>query len=481
MPNGRRGTNALAQQFVSLFPEGGPQRALARLGARTALPTFNLATTSLRHTNMWLDRLHDINRGITRAHGNYFSDPASIGLVDNLVRPPVLTPAGRAFLSFRSTLRDDQARAEYELLKILYFGGYNHQPDVQQFLATKRGQLFAVLDQFTASPARHLFLEHPGLLVVAELIAGFPRAIRRLLELPEQDLLDLASLGEHGFTNLCSGSGFPRGLARLCRRIGSDYTRGEERRLHYLVSMALLAIVQTIPPRSQAQLRVPPPYCNLLTEMDVYSLHTQYTTDMNAWFDGVNLQVSSSLAIPPGGPPPPAPLQLVTVQPQTATPSGTGTAAADDQSRRTRRGARRTPVNIVLDPVLSERAEDAAEERILRPQHGAQLVRVGHRRGETIALPDGMVPGADFYVIDASADPIEFIEIKSVSGNPPFDVAFTRAEYWRAVRSAGAGVPCRLILVDVGTGRLFEARNFAPALAALQLGEALQFVIRVVA
>jgi hypothetical protein len=429
---------------------------------------------------MWLDRLHDINRGITRAHGNYFSDPAAVGLVDNSVRPRVLTSAGRAFLSFRTTLRDDPARGEYQLLKILYFGGFNHQPDVQQFLATKRGHLLAVLDEFTPSPARHIFLEHPRLLVIAELIAGFTGAIRRLLELREQDLLDLANLGD-GFKRLCSGSGFPRGLGRLCQRIGSDYTRGEERRLHHLVSMALLAIVQTIPPQRQVQLRVPPPYCNLLTEMDVHTQHTQYTTDMSAWFDGVNFQVSSSLAIPPGGPPPPAPVQFVTVQPQTATPSGTGTAAADDQRRRTRRGATRNRQNVVLDLVLSERAEDAAQERILRPQHGARLVRVGHTTGETIALPDGMVPGADFYVIDALLDPIEFIEIKSVSGNPPFEVAFTRPEYLRAVRCAAAGVAYRLILVDVGTGRFFEVRDFGPAFAAVQLGEAVQFVIRIVA
>jgi len=467
----------LPQVFASLF---SAQRALAQLRSRTRLPTFNLTTTSLRHSNMWFDRLYDIDRGIARAHGNYFSDPASVGLVDRSARPYLLTPAGRAFLSFRRALHEDQARAEYELLRILYFGGYNHQPSVQQFLASKRGQLFAVLDQFAPWPTRHLFLTHPRLLVVAELIAGFPGAIPRLLALPERHLLDMAALGEHGFANLCSGQGFTRGLARLCRRIGSDYTRAEERRLHYVVSMALLAILQTVPRHRAVQLRVPPPYCNLLTEMDVYNRHAHYTTDMSVWFDGVNFQVSSSLATPPGAPlPPPAPLQFVTILPQIATPSGTGSAPANHQSRRARRGARRTQVNIILDPVLSERAEDVAEERILRPQHGPQLVRVGHRRGETIALPDGIVPGADFYVIDASSEPIEFTEVKSVSGNPPFDVALTRAEYLRAVRCAAAGTPYRLVLVDVGTGGWFEVRNVGSALAALQLGEAVQFVIRI--
>ena len=115
---------------------------------------------------------------------------------------------------------------------------------------------------------------------------------------------------------------------------------------------------------------------------------------------------------------------------------------------------------------------------MLRPQHGAQLVRVGHRSGEVFALPDGMVPGADFYVVGATpTELVEFIEIKSVSGEPPFLVSVTRAEYLRAVRCAGAGIRYRLILVDVGTGQCFEASGFAADVITLQLGEALQFVI----
>lgn len=469
-----------AQEFASLFTDARARRALTQFGPHTRLPLFNLATTSLRHLNKWLDRLDAINRGVRSTHGNYYSDPASIGLVDATVQPRALTAAGQAFLAFRAQLRNDPARAEYELLKILYFGGFAHRSQVQEFLSSKRGQLLAVLEQYTPSPSRHVFLDNPRLLVVAELLAGFPGAVPSLLQLPARVLRQLANLGESGFTALCAGGNFPRGLNRLCRRIGGDYTRGEERRLHYLVSMALLTIAQSIPAGTSVPLAVPHPFSNLLTEMDIYNLHAQYTTDITVWFDGVRFQVTTSLTIPRGVPVGAPQVQLVTLEPQTNTPAGTGIAAPDDRSRSSRRRARRSRTTVIIDQVLSERAEDLAQQRILEPQYGTQLVRVGHTTGETLSLPDGMVPGADFYVINAAGNPGEFVEIKSVTGNPPFEASFTRAEYLRAERCSLAGIPYRLILVDVETGRFYEVGNFARGLSTLRLGEVVQFVIRIV-
>ncbi|MGO8810992.1 MAG: hypothetical protein ACLQJF_16155 [Candidatus Sulfotelmatobacter sp.] len=478
---GQKARANLATQFVSLFTGHAARAALAKLGSHTKLPTFNLSTTSLRHTNMWFDRLHEINQGLTRAHGNYFSDPASIGLVDrSTARPRVLTQAGQAYLTFRNSLRNNPLRGEYELLKILYFSAYQNPDIVEQHLAEKRDHLFSALAQFTPTPSRQVFLVHPRLLVVAELISGFPGAIGRLIRLPEADLLALDSLGEKGFTDLCDGPGFPTRVSRLCRRIGSDYTRGEERRLHYLVSMALLTIAQGLPVGRATTLTVPLPFANLLTEIDIYNLHAQYTSDINVWFDGVNFRVSSSLGVLPAAPPHvPVLLQLVTLEPQRETPGGTGSAPTTDPSRRRRRAAKRTEVTVVIDTVISERAEDVAEELILRPRHGVQLERVGHRAGETIALPDGMVPGADFYVLDATNKPIEFIEIKSVTGAPPFEISLTRAEYLRALRCAQAGLPYRLVLVDVSSAIFYEISQFASSLASLQLSEAIRFVIKV--
>jgi hypothetical protein len=428
---------------------------------------------------MWFDRLYDIDRGISGAHSNYFSDPISIGLLDSSADPPMLSPSGKSFLALRHILRNNPLRAEYELLKILYFSGIHHEQSVDHFLAAKRDHLFTVLGQITPSPSRHLFLTHPKLLVIAELVSGFTGAICRLLNLAEDDLLLLDGLGERGFMELCSGGSFPEGLDRLCKKIGGDYTRGDERRLHYLVSMALLSIARELPQGAAARLVIPSPFCNLLTETDIHSLHDQYTSDISVWFDGVNFLVSSSLAMSPGFPVPPVPsVQILAIQPQTGVPAGRNTASATDQSRRGRRSAKRLQTTIVIDQVVSERAEDLAEERLLRPQHGDQLERAGHRAGELIALPDGMVPGADFYVTDTSDTPIEFIEIKSVTGRPPFDVVLTRAEYMRAVKCVANGIEYRLILVDLGSGNFYEWADYAPALSTLELTEVIQFVVR---
>ena len=429
---------------------------------------------------MWFDRLEYIDRGVSRPHGNFFTDPATICLVDTSVEPPVLTHAGNAFLAFRDTLRNNPLRAEYELLKALYFSEFPLQDKVRRYLDTKRTNLEMVLEQFTPAPTRHLFLMHPKLLAVAELVASFKGAIQGLLAFSEADLLLLEGLGESRLTNLCAGAAFPTGLAALCRRIGGDYTRAEERRLHYLVSMSLLAIAAGIPRDHARPLIIPAPYCNLPTEADIYHLHSQYTADITVWFDAVDFQVSTSLSPPHQAAilPPPAVL-TVSLLPQTRIPSESNSASPTDQRRQSRRSARRTPTTIVIDPVISERAEDLVEERLLRPQYATSLVRAGHRSGETIALSDGMVPGADFYVVDESGEPIEFIEIKSVTGSLPFDVMFTRAENLRARRFAVNALSYRLILVDVSTGQFYEATKFASALATLVIEETIQIVMRI--
>lgn len=474
MPRGPQLNQAtLSQSFASLFSDARARASLSRLGRHVLLPTFNLTTSSLRHINMWFDRIDDINRGQTRAHGNFFSDPAAIGLVDNSIRPRVLTNAGQDFLAFRPTLRNNPLRAEYELLKILYVRRNPHSPRVQDLLDRKRSQLNFVLSQFSPAPSRELFLTNPSLLVIAELIASFPGAIPRLLQLPEGILRGFVNLGEGGFSGLCSGPGYANGLSRLCQKIGSDYTRAEERRLYYLMSMALLSIAASVPPNTTVRLVIPAPFCNLLTEIDIFNHYSHYTADINVWFDGQQFSVSSALPIPPA-----PPVQLVRVQALTETPSGRGVAPPMDRRRRgrTRRGQAR--VTVIIDQVMSERAEDIVEERILLPQHGQRLVRVGHRAGETMALPDGMVPGADFYVM-GSQDPEEFVEVKSVVGTPPFEIYITRAEYLRAKYCCDNGLRYRLILVDRSVGRLYEVQNFAPSLAALQLSQTAQFVIRI--
>ena len=468
----------LAERFASIFDAPAAREKLSQFGRHVPLPTFNLTATSLRHLNMWFDRLNDISRGAVRQHGNFFSDPAAVGLVDNNVRPRVLTRAGQAFLALRSSLRNDEYRAEYELLKILYFTEGVATPSAQSFLNSKRQYLSLVLTQFSPAPTRHLFLDHPKLLVLAELVANFDGAIQRLVSLSEDDLIDIKRLGENGFTTLCSGPGFPNGLDALCRRIGAGYTRAEVRRLHYLISMCLLTISEELPRQGAARLVIPTPYCNLLTEADIYNRHIRYTSDISIWFDSVDFQISTSLALRPGAPAVPI-LRPVSLQPQTGLPGGRGRAPPTDASRRAHRAAKHATVLIVLDPVMSERAEDLAEATILPPRFGDNLVRFGHRSRENIALPDGMVPGADFYVIDqGTSDPVEFIEIKSVTGRIPFDISLTRAEYLRARQCAEVGLSYSLILVDIATGLFYEETNFAHTLSRLEMGEVIQITIR---
>lgn len=468
----------LAKKFESLFTDPESKKQLARIqnSAHTILPTFNLTTTSLRHLKKWFDRLDEINRKIYYRHGNFYSDPASIGLVDDSTRQRVLTQAGQAFLSYKSSLYNDPSRAEYQLIKILYFSGYTHSSTVQRFLKEKRDHMLNVISQFSYSPVYRLFLQKPRLLVIAELIANYQDAIPRLLKLPQQDLLALNDLGESGFKTLCSGTSFLPGLSRLCRRIGNDYTRGEERRLHYIMTMALLDIAQSISPTHASTLVVPPPFSNLLNELDIYTIHSLYTSDIIIWFDGTSYQVSSSLAIP--YPTKPEVLSLA-LQPQAGLPKGTSDAAANDLKRRKKRVAKPTKSTVIIDQIASERSEDFVGDNILYPKHGTQLVRVGHRTGEIISLPDGMVPGSDFYVINDNGDPIEFIEVKSISGNPPVNVSLTRAEYLRACYCAKNNIPYRLILVNLASGQVYEISDFISIIAVMTLSEVIQFTVRV--
>ena len=467
----------LASIFASLFDDPLAQSRLSGLGRRTMLPTFSLTGSSLRHLRKWFDRLEDISNGRIGSHSNFLSDPASIGLVNDEVTPPILTAAGQAFLSYKPALHDDPARAEYQLLKILYSSGYRHTSEAQSLLDRRRDYMLAVLSQFNVS--RHVFLTKPSLLVIAELIGSFPGAIQRLLNLSDGDLIGLVGLGED-FGSLCSGAGFPTGLSYLCGRIRNEYTRAEERRLHQIVSMALLTIAQAIPPGGTTVLHVPAPYSNLLTEQDIFELYAKYTSDLSVWFDGVSYQVSTSMFIPVSVASGTAiTLQEAALQPQRAAPRGTSSAGATDRSRNRRRAAQQAQTTVFINPLLSEAAEDFVEREILQPQYGAQLVRVGHRSGEVMALSDGFVPGADFYVVDATDNPIEFIEIKCVSGNLPANITLTRAEYLRACQCAANGIPYRLILVDLANHQCYVINDFAEQIASLELGEVVKLTVKV--
>lgn len=471
MPNG-----PLAQRFANIFNDPAAQAMLAGLGRRVTVPTFSFTTTSLRHMRKVFDRLDEINNGVFEDRGNFLSDPAAFGLVDRSTNPATLTGEGQELLSYRITLRDDPAQAEYQLLKILYFGGHAHTAGVQDFLNQKRTHLLSVLQQFGR---RRVVLDQPSLLVVAEYIGSFPGALQRFLALSDQDLTRLVELGDEAFGSLCSNAHFTQGLAFLCGKIGGEYRRAQDRRLHQIISMALLEIAQAVPAGGTMPLMVPAPYSNLLTAKDIFDRHTNYTSDVSVWFDGVSYQVSTSMVLAPV---PGAALPILhnaQLQPQVARPVGTGQAPANHRDRRKRRGATQVQTRVI-NPLLSEAAEDYVENTFLRDDYGDNLLRVGHRRGETLSLPDGMVPGADFYVIDAAANPTAFIEVKGIVGEPPADISLTRAEYLRARRCVERGLPYRLILVDIAIPQAFEVNGFDARIAVWTLEEAKQFTVAII-
>ena len=469
--------DTLARKFASLFDDPDAQEALAMLGARTRLPTFNLATSSLRHLPKWFDRLEKINNRQIGSHGNFVSDPASIGLVDSSLIPPVLTSAGQEFLSHKALLYNNPAQAEYQLLKTLYFGDHAHEEKAQSVLDSKRDHMLAVLRQFSAP--RQEFLSQPSLLVIAELIASFPGAISQFLSLSEQELLQLAQMSEESFKALCSGVEFLDGLSRLCQRIGSDYTRAQERRLHHIISMAILTIVASIPPGGTETLRVPAPFSNLLTEQDIFNLHAKYTSDLVVWTDGVGYFVSAFLPIPESAPPLTRDnLKGAKLLPQRSTRKKTSLAATDASRNKVRAAQQEQSIQII-NPLLSIAAEDLAEKEILSSMYGEHLVRAGHRSGEITPLPDGHVPGADFYVTDDEDTPIQFIEVKSIAGNLPVIISLTQAEYLRACMCVASGIPYGLLLVDVAKRQYVCVDGFDEELAQLKLGEVLQFSVKI--
>jgi hypothetical protein len=426
----------------------------------------------------WFERLADINAGATDPHGNFLTDPAAIGLAEIRRSRAHLTRAGQILNALDPAIKADPKKGEYQLIKTLYYSGLRHSAAATGFLRTKQLNLHRMLSEFVPTATRRLLLSRPSLLVIAELLTDFPGAVRGLLLLSGDDLDALADLGEDGFETLCSAPRFPPGLDRLCRRIGADYHRSQDRRLNYIVSMTLCEVANAAPQQGAAVLTISPPFSQFLTEVDVHHLHAQYTDDLTVWFDGTEFYVSRSLSAAPAGPMA-APIAGGMVSLLLNAPRRAKKAAGAASAKRARKRAAARTTTVIWDSQVAERAEDWIEAQHLQPIYGAQLRRVGHRVGEVLPLPDGMVPGADFYVLDRRLNPIEFIEIKSISGPPPAEISLTRAEYLRALRCAAAAIPYRVILVDVINNQYFEVDHFLAELAAATLEHVERFTVRV--
>jgi hypothetical protein len=458
--------------FRDLFRDPAAERELGLLGRHVTVPTFNLSTTSLRHINRWYDRLQDIADGGHRGHPNFYSDPESPGLIQRVSNRGRLTKAGCLFLATAPACRNSPARAEFELIKILYYSGLPHRTAVDEFLDGKRQNLLRFLTDCHLSSNSEALLRSPNLLAIAEALARFSGALHRFLELQSEDLSALGALGEAGFKKLWSDTQPPAGLGRLARKIGADYTRAEDRRLHFLVAMVLNEIRQDLVRGGRLfdELRVPQPFSNLVTAKYLLAVHAAYTDEIRVADEEGRI--------------------LVFLDPQVvaspAAPIITQIGIRVPMRHAGRRGAKKPKVRQpvarrrVIDAVLAKEAEDYIERTILKSKHGRALVRVGHTDREFVLLPDGAIPGADFYVTGKNHKKcIRFCEAKSALHSPPASIRITRGEYARARKCHTAGIPYEIYVVvflDGATApKVLHIPDFAAKAAGLTLDHVVSF------
>ncbi len=471
---------ALADDFLGLFQSQQAQAALNDLSptGHVRLPTFSLTTTSLRHVKEWLRRLEDIDNRRFREHGNYVADPASIGLVDSTSDLPSLSAAGRQFLAVKAQVNGNAARGEYELLKILYYSGIQHPERVADNLARKHEHLLRTLGEFGPCEAHDEFLSRPSLLVVAEYLASFPGAIARLCRWSRDELVDLSELTEDEFEAL--GDGRSPQFQRLCKKVAGEFRRAEDRRLHHVISALLLDMQTRIVGYDQPIVAIPPQFKQLVQVADLAFRAEDYTEDVDIWYDNQDLRIARRLDIRVAE----AGLTLdqvigAAIAAQTQPPAGRGVQTARSQARSRRRAATANARITIMDDTLSERAEDFVEKELLRPEYGDALVRAGHRDGEVFALPDGLVPGADFYVLDGADEPQAFFEVKAFSGTLPADISVTRAECARALKCHEENIPYTLILVCLRTLTVRKVDDFGTELAGMGISHLSQFTVRI--
>ncbi len=468
---------SLAETFIRLFDDPEAQRQVASYHPHTQIRAFNLATTSLRHIHKWYDRLSDIDHGVHRQHGNYYSDPQALGLIDKTgPSSAVLTSAGQEFLRTSQNYYDDPARAEYVLNKILYYSGHT-LGNATTFLESKRHNLYEFLRKCRPTPNTSLVLNDDRLLVMAETLSSFGSALEAFLLLDQADLLAFAELGERGFNSLLQGVHTGQGYRDLARRIAGDYTRASVRRRNYLLSHLFLTLRSNLISSASSYLRltIPYPYANLLTERTAYEQAPHFTEDITIEAEpgGYIVVLREAVSVPP---------------PLAAPSTRTIQVAVRPVRRRTPRatpptGTRPRPVEpYSVEAPLTVEAEDYVE-RNLRAIHGDAVWRIGHTAAEIVALQDGLLPGADMIVRDAGGQPARYVEIKSSRGGLPPSIRLTAAEYARILKCSTDSVPYDLYIVLFSENQLVPRAslllNFQQAVAGLTITDLLSMEIRI--
>lgn len=468
---------SLAQIFIHLFDDPEAQRQVQAYHQHTRLRPFNLATTSLRHIQKWYDRLSDIDHGVHREHGNFYSDPQSLGLVTRTgPTSVVLTAAGREFLDTAQLYYNDPPRAEYALNKILYHGGYS-LGDADTFLNSKLHNLNEFLRKCRPTPNARTILDDSRLLAIAEVLSSFGSALEAFLLLRRIDLLAFAELGERGFNSLLQGAHLSPGYINLARRIAGDYTRASVRRRNYLLSQLFLTLRHhLISSGSQfLPLVIPYPYANMVTERAACETVNHFTDDIT-----IEPEIGGYIVFL---------RETVTVQPLPSPPSIQAIRLAERRSRTytprtlsTITTRPRTPESYYVEAPLTVEAENHVE-RILRVDHGEAVWRIGHTQAETAPLSDGLLPGADIIIRNDEGKAVRFVEVKSARGDLPSSFRLTATEYARALKCNTDNVPYDLYVVSFLEGQSVPIVSLLPGfqndIAGLTINDVLSMEIRI--
>ncbi|MBL7119151.1 MAG: hypothetical protein ISS53_00540 [Dehalococcoidia bacterium] len=469
-------SHALAQLFIRLFDDPDARNRVEAYHTHTRINAFNLATTSLRHIHKWYDRLRDVDEGLHMHHGNYYSDPESLGLVSKTSpTSAVLTSAGTEFLATARLYYNDPQRAEYALNKVLYYGGHNLGVRPTRFVELKRRYLHDFLRRCRLTPNARMVVDDGRLLVIAEILSLFGLALERFLLCSEAELSAFADLGENGFGLFLAGHSTSPGLTLLARRIGGDYTRASLRRRNYLLSHLFLALRADLM-RTGSQvlpLTTPYPFGNLVSQSTAADTARLFTDDLTIHPEAGGYVVfrQEAVSAQPTAPSPGVVRLATTPRPR---PRSGGALGATVQ--------RRGRESYTVEAPLAVEAEDFVE-RMLTATYGSAVWRVGHTAAETAALNDGLLPGADIIIRDNSGNPIRFVEVKSARTDPPRSIRLTAAEYFRAMKCVADGIPYDLHVVSFVEGRPTPATwvisNFAQQVSGITLGDVLSMEIRI--
>ena len=113
------------------------------------------------------------------------------------------------------------------------------------------------------------------------------------------------------------------------------------------------------------------------------------------------------------------------------------------------RAVRPDPANParIQSPRASE-AEDWIENLLRRRYSDRSVLRIGHTKYETIPREDGLLPGADFIIVDGGCVPERFAEVKSSTGPDPSSIRLTAAEFRRAKQCSDDGLPYDIWIVS---------------------------------